>query len=98
MVTKLEEIHKKIEELQREAEAIATKEKASVIDDIRNKIRLYNISLRDLGFSSSTPTHRSPAPIKYRLDNNAWSGKGRQPRWMVEYLAQGGKIEDLQVK
>lgn len=56
MATKLEEIHKKIEELQREAEAIATKEKASVIEDIRNKLRLYNISLRDLGLSSSTTT------------------------------------------
>jgi DNA-binding protein H-NS len=38
--------------------------------------------------------------IKYRHPKDAsleWTGRGRQPRWVVEWLAGGGKIEGLAV-
>lgn len=38
--------------------------------------------------------------IKYRhpADNSlAWTGRGRQPKWVVEYLASGGTIDQLAV-
>ena len=37
----------------------------------------------------------------YRDPNNSsvtWSGRGRQPKWVREYLDQGGKIEGLRIK
>jgi len=41
---------------------------------------------------------RKPAPIKYRHPQQqelAWSGRGRQPKWVVEWLAKGKKLEEL---
>ena len=26
-----------------------------------------------------------------------WSGRGRQPKWVAEFLAKGGKIESLAI-
>lgn len=96
MATRLEELHKKIEELQKEAEALTVKEKASVIEDIRTKVRLYGITPRELGYGSGRESSRSVAPIKYRLGDHTWSGKGRKPAWLVNHLASGGTLEDLQ--
>ncbi|WP_245478005.1 H-NS family nucleoid-associated regulatory protein [Bradyrhizobium guangxiense] len=40
--------------------------------------------------------------IKPRFQNpespfQTWSGRGRQPRWMMELLAQGKSLEDLKI-
>lgn len=38
---------------------------------------------------------------QYQNPKNAaesWTGRGRQPRWIVEALAGGAKIEDLKIK
>ena len=45
------------------------------------------------------PRKDIPIPVKYRLDGqHVWSGRGRDPRWLVEYEAKGGKRADLLVK
>lgn len=43
---------------------------------------------------------RRSVPPKYLhpQTGQTWSGQGRQPRWMAEYLEQGGKEEDLKIK
>ncbi len=41
---------------------------------------------------------KAAAPIAYRDPNNsrnAWSGRGRKPKWVEEYLAQGLTLSDL---
>jgi len=45
-------------------------------------------------------SHRSKAPMKYisRDGSKEWSGRGRQPKFVVEHLASGGKLEDLLIK
>lgn len=61
------------------------------------------ISLNELisiaGGSSSIPTtSRSGAAIKYRNPVNpsqGWTGRGRKPGWVVEYLANGGTLDKL---
>lgn len=38
--------------------------------------------------------------VKYRHPTDhslAWTGRGRQPKWVVEYLASGGTFEQLAV-
>jgi DNA-binding protein H-NS len=43
---------------------------------------------------------RAPAKIKYRdpkNPENAWSGRGRMPRWMSAALDKGRKREDFAV-
>ncbi len=39
-----------------------------------------------------------PVAAKYRHPDEqslTWSGRGRQPKWVAEFLANGGKIETL---
>lgn len=38
--------------------------------------------------------------VKYRHPENAaleWTGRGRQPKWVAEWMAKGGKMESLAV-
>src|SRR5206468_7350413 len=44
---------------------------------------------------------RSPVQPKYRNPDNpseTWSGRGRQPRWLVAQLRAGGRIDDFSIK
>ena len=51
-------------------------------------------------FGAQKSKKRAPAKIKFRdpknLDN-AWSGRGRMPRWLTAAVAQGMKKEDFAV-
>lgn len=41
-----------------------------------------------------------PVAIKYRHPGDeslAWTGRGRQPKWVVEFLAAGGTFDKLAV-
>ena len=40
---------------------------------------------------------RPKVKMKYRDGDNAWSGRGSQPRWLREKLAGGAKLEDFLV-
>ena len=38
--------------------------------------------------------------VKYRHPENAaleWTGRGRQPKWVAEWVAKGGKMESITV-
>lgn len=42
----------------------------------------------------------NPVAVKYRHPQDqslAWSGRGRQPKWVVAYLSAGGKLDQLAV-
>ncbi|MDR1462735.1 MAG: H-NS histone family protein [Azoarcus sp.] len=50
------------------------------------------------GASEIPTTSRSGAVIKYRNPVNpsqGWTGHGRKPGWVVEYLANGGTLDKL---
>ena len=41
---------------------------------------------------------RKPVAIKYRdSSGNTWTGRGRAPRWIVQYKERGGDINQLAV-
>ena len=41
---------------------------------------------------------RKPVAIKYRdSSGNTWTGRGRAPRWIVQYKARGEDINQLAV-
>ena len=102
----LEQLHQQIAELQNKAKELAEKKRAPLIEDMKSKIELYSITAKELGFSMTekraekyTDDKRSqPVAIKYRLGENTWTGRGRQPLWIADHIAGAGKIEDLLVK
>jgi DNA-binding protein H-NS len=78
-----------IAELKEKAEAQRARELAEVIADMREKIRDFGITAKDLGFKSldappSVATKRPPRPPKYRDPKTGavWSGMGKPPLWI----------------
>jgi DNA-binding protein H-NS len=97
----LEQLHKQIADLQAKAQDIAIKRKEPVIEEMKAKIKLYGITAKELGFTSartSTVEKTSSVAIKYKQGDNTWTGRGREPKFIVDHLASGGKIEELLVK
>lgn len=95
----LELIQQQIAELQKKAEEVAQANRLPVLEDIKNKIKLYGFTAKELGFRNvgsdpSTPT-KKPVRIKYKKGTDTWTGRGRQPKWVVEFLNGGGKLEDI---
>jgi DNA-binding protein H-NS len=42
-----------------------------------------------------------PVPPKYRNPNQpseTWTGRGKQPRWLVDQLRSGRRIDDFRIK
>lgn len=43
----------------------------------------------------------APLPVKYRHPENpgiGWSGRGRKPQWVIDWLAQNKPLADLEAK
>ena len=98
----LEKVQAQIADLQRKAEELAIQQKPGVIEEIKAKIKTYGITARDLGFGDK-PVKPNPmagvtVPIKYRRGEDVWTGRGKQPKFVVDYIAAGGNLEDLLVK
>ena len=59
------------------------------------------VELKSSGSVRSDQRRRYPAVLpKYRnpaMPSETWSGRGKQPRWLVSALKAGGNIEDFKV-
>jgi DNA-binding protein H-NS len=89
--------------LMTQAEQARKNELASVIADIKAKMKQYGISVADLGGASSVTKKagksKSKAPAKYRgPQGELWAGgPGRKPEWVRAVLASGKSIEDYRI-
>lgn len=97
----LEKIQQQIEELQKKAHELQQQKKSAIIEEVKAKIKAYGLTAKDLGLfelSSVQPAPmKKPVAIKYRLNQDTWTGRGRKPKWLEVYLANGGKLEDIAV-
>lgn len=85
--------------LMAKAEEVRQQEIASVIADIKAKMKEFGISLSDLGGGSRKSGGKSKSAAKYRGPNGeTWSGgPGRRPGWVRELTAAGKSIEDYRI-
>ena len=37
-------------------------------------------------------------PVRYVLNGECWSGRGRKPVWVLDYLEAGGDLADIEIK
>jgi DNA-binding protein H-NS len=96
------ELRQKAEKLMAEAEQMRQSEIDGVINDIKEKIKAYQLTAQDLGLAGSrrkNASPKAPSAIKYRGPNGeTWSGgRGRKPTWVTKALSAGKKIEDFAV-
>lgn len=99
------ELKAKAEKMLQEAEELRIKELADVIAEMKVKISQYGITGADLGLSAPAATKKTSfkkaaggLPAKYRGPNGEeWSGRGRQPQWLITAVEQGKSKEDFAI-
>ncbi|WP_234265197.1 H-NS histone family protein [Hydrogenophaga sp. NFH-34] len=83
-----------------QAEKARKEEIASVVAEIRAKMKEYGITVDDLGGAGrKAGSSKSKAEPKYRGPNGElWAGgQGRKPEWVRAVLAEGKSIEDFKI-
>lgn len=94
-----------LKRLQREAEVLIASKKEQAIQDAYNQVieiaaglDLTIEQLLEYGAQKrKSPTRKTVEP-RYRNKNNpeeTWTGRGKQPRWLVAELEKGASLEDF---
>lgn len=106
-MTSLIDIQNQIAKLQLQAEDIKAQEFQKAVQDIKDKMAAYGITVADLDTGKTrarkatggkTSKSGTPAPVKYRGPNaETWSGRGLMPRWLAAQVAQGKTKESFAV-
>ena len=93
-------------ELDKQITKAKAEEKAAVLAHIRSAMGQYEITAEELtaapkrGRKPGSPdtVERKPVAPKYQLDDKTWTGRGKQPKWVVEALSGGLTLEDLLIE
>jgi len=91
--TLLAQIPKEIERREKEEKIKARKEIEAFAAE-------RGFALSDLLGDAPAKKERTPVAVKYKHPSDAtlaWTGRGRQPKWVVDFLANGGTLEHLVV-
>lgn len=94
-----------LKRVQREAEALIASKKEQAIQkaykqvvEIAAALDLTIEQLIEQGSQKRKTTTRKTVEPRYRNKNNpqdTWTGRGKQPRWLVAELDKGAKLEDF---
>lgn len=98
-----------IERLTKEAEELKARERAGVIDRIRDAIAAYDITTAELtgprkkAAGVKQPVKKASTPTSYPIKyddkrGNTWIGYGHRPEWVKELYDMGKDIEVYRVK
>lgn len=106
-----QKIEKEILRLQKQAQALQTKQRGPVITSILRSMREYDITPDEIAeaynkrtaggaarkANSSGSATRQPVPIKYKHPETGetWTGRGKLPRWISSAEAQGKDRSDF---
>lgn len=89
------------DDLQRQIDALETERRAALIAKAQAALKALGVTAADLlpaRDSRKAPRQRAPAPVRYRDDKgNTWTGRGKQPVWLREALAQGRTLGEFLV-
>ncbi|NDU86120.1 MAG: H-NS histone family protein [Ferrovum sp.] len=95
-----EKLMEQAEELRRQAESVRQQEIQAIVMEIREKIRQFGITAKDLGFSTAAGSRgaNKAGTVRYRGPNGEiWKGKGRRPEWLNQAISAGRNKSDFAV-
>ena len=76
-------------------------EKVNILNEVRAFAKARGYALEELGSKEAkVKTVGGKVKVKYRHPDNAgleWTGRGRQPKWVAAWVANGGNMEALAV-
>lgn len=97
-----------LEELTKRAQVLIEQKQRAKIDDayvqllkIAESVNMSLTELVEYGVSHVKTTEKRSVAPRYANPANAaqtWTGRGKQPRWVVDALESGKKIDDLLIK
>ena len=67
--------------------------------DAQEMAQKYGVSV-DVFLNADVGKRKERAPAKYKNPSNpkqTWTGKGRQPTWVKELVAEGGTLEGMEI-
>lgn len=95
----LAELKSLLAQIPKEVERRGKEEKIKARKELEVFAAERGFSLSDLLGGAPAKKERVPVAVKYRHPTDAtlaWTGRGRQPKWVVAFLASGGAIEHLE--
>lgn len=93
------ELKRLLVQIPKEIERRQKEEKSKVLKEIESIAAERGFALDEL-IGERPKKERAPVAVKYRHPSNPdlnWTGRGRQPKWVVEFLQKGGNLSQLQV-
>ena len=91
------ELHELKQKLDNEIASRQKEEKANAKKKILEIARLHGLNLEEMTGGQKA---RGPVAAKYANPTDrsqTWTGRGRQPVWVVQLLASGKKLEDFTI-
>lgn len=78
------EIQAQIEQLQKQAAAQRENELSEAIQQVRNLMHEYGITVGDLQSPRKKSPTKQPGTVQFRNPEtgDTWSGRGRMPKWL----------------
>ena len=83
----------------KELERRAKEEKADLLKEIEALAAKRGFALGDL-IGESVKKERAPVSAKYRHPESpeiTWTGRGRSPKWVAEFVKNGGNLDQLAI-
>lgn len=94
-MTTLADIQKQIDELLKQKSELVNKERESVIEEMKEKVRIYDIKASELGFrKNSKGSAPATKTVKYKNEKGeTWGGRGPKPQWVKDVEASGESLD-----
>ena len=97
----IEELKDALAKIPAEIKRREKESRVRVRSELESLAARYGYSLNELlAEAEEKVSKRAPVPVKYRHPEDqllTWTGRGRQPKWVADFLSNGGSLDKLRV-
>jgi DNA-binding protein H-NS len=107
MTTNIEDLDKQINELVKQKQKLIDEQRTSKLNEAKAIVKQFGFTASDLGIVAGTNKKavgaiKATLEAKYANPNDSsltWhGGRGAKPKWVNEFIENGGKLEDIEIK